>query len=271
MWRVPWYVAWPVALAVIFVALRLLAARSVYYPLKYPQGLWDSQSELHATDVWLTTPDRVRLHAWQVLAPGAAWITLYLHGNAGNVTYRFTQFQEIPAAGSSIFMPDYRGYGKSGGRPTERGSYLDAETAWQHLIDAGYRPDQIIIHGESLGTAVAVRLAAERRCAGVVLEAPFTSARDVAASVLPVLGPFLISGFDSLAVIGRIHAPMLFIQGDRDEVIPPRLARMLFAAAPQPKSFWVIPGAGHNDIPEAADHAYRKRLQAFYGTLSRSG
>jgi len=106
---VPRYVAWIVVLVVVYVALRFVAARSVFYPLKYPGGLWDMQRELGAVDVWLDTADGVRLHAWWVERPGARWVTLYLHGNAGNVTYRFPQFREIPAAGSSILMPDYRG------------------------------------------------------------------------------------------------------------------------------------------------------------------
>jgi len=264
------YVPWIVVLVVVYGALRFAAARSVFYPLKYPGGLWDMQRELGAVDVWLNTADGVRLHAWWVERPGARWATLYLHGNAGNVTYRFPQFREIPAAGSSILMPDYRGYGKSSGRPSEKGLYIDADAAYEHLLRAGYSPDRIILHGESLGTAVAVQLASRRPCAAVILEAPFPSARDVAANLIPVLGPLLISGLDSRRLIGGVHVPLLFIQGDRDEVIPLRLGQALFAAAPEPKSFWVIPGAGHNDIIETAGPAYRQRLQAFYEGLRGS-
>src|SRR5262249_55228788 len=131
---------------------------------------------------------------------------------------------------------------------------------------AGYSAAQIIVHGESLGTAVAVNLASRKPCAGVVLEAPFTSARGVAASILPVLGPMLVWGLDSRARIACVHAPLLIMQGDRDQVISPRLGQALFAAAPQPKSLWVIPGAGHNDILETAGPQYRQRLAAFYQT-----
>ena len=144
---------------------------------------------------------------------------------------------------------------------------FDAETAYDHLVKAGYRPEQIILHGESLGTAVAVDLASHRQCAGVVLEAPFTSGKDVARTVLPFAGPMLVWSFDSRAKIGRIHAPMLFIQGNRDEIIPLRLGQALFAAAPEPKSFWIVPGAGHNDIVEAAGESYRQQLRSFYAGL----
>src|SRR5882762_8834053 len=105
----------------------------------------------------------------------------------------------------AIVEHEYRGYGKSNGRPTERGIYTDAETAYDHLVKAGYRPDKIIVHGESLGTAVAVDLASHRQCAAVVLEAPFTSAKDVARTVLPFIGPMLVWSFDSQGKIGRIH------------------------------------------------------------------
>jgi fermentation-respiration switch protein FrsA (DUF1100 family) len=196
-------------------------------------------------------------------------VTLFLHGNAGNVTHRFALFQEIPAAGSALLMPDYRGYGRSEGRPTEKGLYADADVSYDYLRGAGWDPRQIIIHGESLGTAVAIELASRKPCAGVILEAPFTSAKDVAATVVPVLGPLLISGFDSLSRIGRVHAPLLFIQGDRDEVIPLRLGQALFAAAPKPKSFWLVQGASHNDIREVARGDYVARLKAFYNEIAR--
>lgn len=268
MWQVPWYIAYPLIAATAFGTLCYWANRSVYFPSKYPEGFWESQSQVGATDVWLNTADGVRIHAWRV-GQGDGLVTLFFHGNAGNVTDREAHFQEITAAGSSILMPDYRGYGKSAGRPTEQGLYRDADAAYDFLLKAGYRPGQIVIHGESLGSAVAVNLAARRECAGLVLEAPFTSARDVARTVLPVLGPMVVWGFDSREKIGRVRAPMLFLQGDRDEIIPLRLGQALYAAAPEPKSFWVVPGAGHNDIVETAGAAYSKRLEAFYRTLLR--
>jgi fermentation-respiration switch protein FrsA (DUF1100 family) len=219
-----------------------------------------------ATDVWLDTSDGARIHAWQV-SHGEPLVTLFFHGNAGNLTYREPHFREITAAGSSILMLDYRGYGKSAGRPTEHGLYADAGAAYDYLLKAGYRPGQIVIHGESLGTAVAVDLASRRPCAGVVLEAPFTSARDVAQTVLPVIGPMVVWGFKSREKVSRVHAPMLFIQGDRDEIIPLRLGQALYAATPEPKSFWGVPGAGHNDLVEAGGKAYGEQLRAFYQTI----
>jgi uncharacterized protein len=266
--RVPSYIAWPIVAASACGGLYFFANRAVYYPSKYPQGFWDMQHQLGAADVWIDTRDGVRLHAWWVPCEGARWVTLYLHGNAGNITHRFAQIREIVAAGSSILMLDYRGYGKSSGRPTEQGLYIDAEAAFTHLLGMGYRAGQIILHGESLGTAVAVDLASRRPCAALILEAPFTSASDVAGTVLPILGPLLVRSFNSAPKIRWILTPKLFIQGDHDEIIPPRLAQSLYAAAQPPKSFWVVEGASHNNILETAGPRYRQRLEKFYGELA---
>ena len=108
------------------------------------------------------------------MAPQASFVTLYLHGNAGNVTHRFLQIREIIAAGSSVLMLDYRGYGKSEGSPSERGLYADVDVAYLYLLSRGYSAQHIVLQGESLGTAVAVDLASRKECAAVVLEAAFT-------------------------------------------------------------------------------------------------
>jgi fermentation-respiration switch protein FrsA (DUF1100 family) len=265
--RVPTYVAVPLIGALVYLALVYIAHRSVFHPSKYPEGPWEAQPQLHASDVWLDTADGVRVHSWWMPLEGAPWVTLHLHGNAGNITHRFLVYREILAAGSAILALDYRGYGKSAGKPTESGVYRDADAAYDHLLKIGYRPNQILVHGESLGTAVAVHLVSRRPCAGLVLEAPFTSAADVAGTVVPRIGPLLIRSFDSQARIGRVHVPLLIIHGDRDGIIPVRLAQDLFAAANQPKSFWLVPGAGHNDIWQVAGASYPERLRSFYASL----
>lgn len=256
-------------LAGVYGGLYYLAGRAVYYPMRYPQGFWGLEQQAGATDVWIETRDGVRLHGWWAAREGARWVTLFLHGNAGNVTHRVPQTREIVAAGSSVLMLDYRGYGKSGGRPSEQGLYTDSEAAFTHLLGMGYHAEQIILHGESLGSAVAVDLAARRPCAGLILEAPFTSARDVAAAALPVLGPLVAHGYNSVPKIRWILAPKLFIQGDRDEIVPPRLGQALYGAAQAPKRMWVVEGAGHNDILEKAGGRYRQRLEEFYAELGR--
>jgi pimeloyl-ACP methyl ester carboxylesterase len=138
--RVAGSIAWPIIAVSTCGALYFFANRAVYFPSKYPQGFWDAAQQLHASDVWIETRDGVRLHAWFVACSGAPWVTLFLHGNAGNITHRLPHIQEIVAAGSSILILDYRGYGKSSGWPTEKGLYIDSEAAFSHLLRMGYRP-----------------------------------------------------------------------------------------------------------------------------------
>jgi uncharacterized protein len=127
MLHIPWFVGYPLVGACGYGVLYLAANRSVYYPSRYPSGWWQMQAQVSAADVWLRASDGVRLHAWWIESPGARLATLFLHGNAGNITHRVAHIQEITAAGSSVLVLDYHGYGKSEGRPTERGLYADAE------------------------------------------------------------------------------------------------------------------------------------------------
>jgi pimeloyl-ACP methyl ester carboxylesterase len=247
--------------------LYYLANGAIYYPSKYPEGFWELQRAAGASDAWIETSDGEKIHGWWVRRDGSPLATLFLHGNAGNVTHRAPRIQEIVAAGSSVLMLDYRGYGKSSGRPSEQGLYRDSEAGFEYLLGKGYRAEQIILHGESLGTAVAIELATRRPCAALILEAPFTSASDVAGTVVPFVGPLLIRSYNSRPKIRSIRVPKLFMHGDRDQVIPLRLGQELFAASEGSKTFWLVPGAGHNDILETAGAEYRHRLSAFYESL----
>lgn len=244
-------------------ALVWLANRSMFIPMRYPAGEWANQAAVDAQDIWLTTADGLRIHAWWKPQPGARAVTLFLHGNAGNVTHRATAMREIAATGNAVLIPDYRGYGRSEGRPSESGLYLDADAAYNWLVAQGWSTRCIIIHGESLGSAVAADLASRRPCAALILEAPFRSARAVAARVLPVIGPLLVWGFDSHAKIARVHAPVLVLHGTADEVVNFKLGKALFDAASEPKTLWAVPGAHHNDLAAVAGPAYRERLGSF--------
>jgi fermentation-respiration switch protein FrsA (DUF1100 family) len=239
----------------------------VYYPFKYPQGRWELQQALGAEDAWIEASDGVKLHGWWIGPQEAVVTTLHLHGNGGNITHRAAIAREIVRAGSAILLLDYRGYGRSEGKPSEAGLYRDGEAAYDYLIAKGVSPKRLVIHGESLGSAIAVDLAIRKPSAGLVLEAPFTSARAVAARVLPGLGPLLIGGFDSKSKIQKLGVPLLLIHGDRDEVIDYELGRELFQAAPEPKRFWSIIGAGHNNLLETAGDEYQGKLAEFYRSI----
>lgn len=267
MTRLLFWIAVPV---VIFLALRWMAANSVFHPMKYPAGSWADGRRIGAQDVELSASDGVRLHAWWIRTD-APLATLYLHGNAGNITHRAYLAPLIVESGSSLLLLDYRGYGRSEGKPTEAGIYQDADAGYEFLRKQGFAPEQIIIHGESLGSAVAVELATRRRCAGVVLAAPFTSAAAVAATVLPGLGRFLIGGFDSLRRVGEVSDPLLILHGDRDEIIPYELGQELYEAARPPKWLWTIQGATHNDLILVSGPEYTARLRRFYSEAGISG
>lgn len=249
-------------LALTWALLSWLANRSAFFPMRYPQGNWFESNHLGVEDTWLRS-GRHRIHAWWKPQEGAPAAVLFLHGNAGNVTHRARHVLAWQQAGAAILVVDYRGYGRSEGRPTEAGLYEDALAGYRYLRGRGFPPARILVHGESLGTVAAAHVASVEPVGGVILEAPLPSARAVAQSVLPVLGPLLVWGFDLRSRLASLRAPVLVIHGEADEVIPFRLGRAVFDAAREPREFWAIPGAGHNDIPEAAGAAYPARLRAF--------
>jgi len=268
---IPPYIGYLLVAVAAAGALYWFANRQVFHPMKHPEGWWEVQDELGAEDVSIQTRDGVRLHGWWSPAEGSGLAALYLHGNAGNVTHRGSHIQAANAAGCSMLVIDYRGYGKSEGAPSEPGLYADAEAGYEFLRSKGYPPGRIVVHAESLGTAVAVELATRVTVGGVILEAPFTSASDVAGRILPVVGLLLVGGSDTESKIGLLAAPVLVIHGDRDGIIPFDMGQAIFEAAPEPKSFWAVPGAGHNDIVESGGDAYRQRLLEFYESLGAGG
>jgi fermentation-respiration switch protein FrsA (DUF1100 family) len=241
--------------------------RFVFFPIQHPEGDWHLQERVRAEDVWLTTADGVRIHGWWFATDAADCATLFLHGNAGNVTHRIDHAQAVLEAGSSALVLDYRGYGKSGGLPTERGLYRDADAGYDWLIAAGFSSDKVIIHGESLGAAVATELAARRTSAALVLESPFSSLADMANRLVPFLGTALIRGFDTRAKIERVRCPLLIIHGDTDQIIPISQARAVFAAANEPKTFWPVHRAGHNDLLYHAGEDYVAHLKCLYNSF----
>jgi uncharacterized protein len=255
--------------ALLYGLIQLGARRIIFQPSRYPKGWWDLQAELGTQDVWLRASDGVRLHAWWVQAPTGSLATLYLHGNGGNLSNRPEAVRDLPAAGSSVLLLDYRGYGRSAGTPTLRGIRRDADAGYDYLTQQGYQTRQIVIHGESLGCAVAVDLAARHPCAALILQSPFTSLSDMAARVVPVIGPLFVRGFDSRRKIAEVHAPVWIIHGDQDRTVPYAMGRALFEAAQQPKAFWTVERAGHDDLVEVAGPLYRERMREFYASLPR--
>jgi len=218
-------------------------------------------------DVFFRTGDGVRLHAWWVPHPRAIATWLWFHGNAGNISHRLENLVLLQeAVPVSVFLFDYREYGRSEGRISKAGTFLDAEAAFQAAAaSAAASALPLILFGRSLGTTLAVHVAARQRCAGCVLEAAFTSSADVMRLYFPFLPPPPpgTPTYDSLALIASVRCPILFLHGEWDEVIPLEMARRLFTAAPAPKAFEVIPGAGHNDTYIIGGQAYFETLARF--------
>ena len=208
-----------------------------------------------AQDVALKTADGLRLGAWYLPAAGGGPAVLVCNGNGGDRTGRAPLAAALHRAGLSVLLFDYRGYGENGGSPTEEGLALDAAAARDWLADrAEVDHRRLVYFGESLGAAVAVRLATQQHStyapAAVVLRSPFTSLADVGRvhyPWLPLQRPLLLDRYPSLAHIIGLTVPLLVIAGDRDTIVPTSLSRRLFDAAPEPKRFVLIPGADHND------------------------
>jgi fermentation-respiration switch protein FrsA (DUF1100 family) len=244
----------------VWVLLAFVGRKFTYFPSKSPIDDLPAGAEA----VWISTADGERLSAWWFGKRDAELVTLYLHGNGGYLSMYVDHIDAIHKAGASLLIIDYRGYGLSSGSPSEGGLYKDAQAAYDWLRKRGYAGDKIIVQGLSLGSAVAVDLATRNRVRGLVLEAPFSSARGVAASILPVIGWTLPLGYNAIAKIPQLKAPLLVIHGDRDRVINLALGRELFAAAPEPKEFLLVQGAGHEDLPMVAGAMYEAALRRLY-------
>lgn len=216
-------------------------------------------------DVRLTTRDEVSIHAWWVPLAGARRTVLFFHGNAGNISHRMEKLALLRAAGASVLLLDYRGYGASGGQPSERGLYQDAEAAWEFLTGTKKIPaGEVVLYGESLGCGVAVELATRVPVGGVILEAPFTSIADVGREFYPFLPVrwMVRNRFENLAKIGRVRAPLLVLHSRQDEIFGFHHAERLFAAAAEPKRLVELAG-GHNDAFVVSAETYRRALAEF--------
>ncbi len=262
----------PAAAAIAALVIAMSWESSLlYFPTR---GLASSPAAygLRADELALATDDGERLSGWWIRGEGRR-VILFFHGNAGNAADRLERARLLNAReGVDIFLVDYRGYGGSTGSPSEDGLYRDARAIYRAARERGFAPEQIILFGESLGSAVAVELASVVPAAALVLETPFLSIREMAREHYPWVPSFLIrSRFDSAVRIRSIAAPKLFLVAERDEVAPAEQGRRLFALARSPKTLFVIPGAHHNDMPAAGGEAYWRSLGEFFATLPQGG
>lgn len=237
------------------ILLFLMQSRVLYQPsLRYDYDPADYGLKYEA--LTLTTRDGVSLAAWFVPAESAERTVLFCHGNAGNISHRLDTLKMFHELGLNCLIVDYRGYGKSTGRPTEMGTKIDILAGFQWLIEKkGVRPEAIILFGRSLGGSIAAMIAKDVNPGALVLESTFTSFDDVGVFYYPWLPMRLFSRFDynTREAVRQVTCPVLIIHSPDDEIIPYKFGQQIFAAANEPKKFSELKGTHNEGFYENAD------------------
>ena len=255
------------AYVVFALLLRWRETSMIYYPTRVIEA-----TPAHYEDVYLTTADGEKINGWFLpsLQPNAP-VILFFHGNAGNISHRLDKLEVFRSLGADVFLIDYRGYGRSTGKPNEPGTYLDALAAYDYLTKQRNRQaSSVIVYGESLGSAIAVELATRVPVGGVIIEEPFTSVGDVGQKMFPFMPARYIvkNKYDTLSKIARINAPLLIFHSRGDEIFPYSYAERLFAGAREPKRLVELTG-NHNDAYAVSADTYRAGLETFLAHLTR--
>jgi fermentation-respiration switch protein FrsA (DUF1100 family) len=259
-----------IGIPVGFFMLRRFEASVIFHPERAALGgVW--RVPQGAEEVWFRNAEGLRLYGWLFRSPTqpAHATVVYAHGNGGNLSYCDWVGESLAARGFDVLLFDYRGYGRSEGESAgEAGLYADAEAAYDFLTkERGVNALQIVLYGQSLGTAAVADVAARRECGALVLESGLSSAADMAAVVMPWL-PRFVRGLtknklDTVSKLPRVRCPVLVVHGDRDEIIPASQGERLFAAAPEPKRLIIVKGAGHNDLSNVGGEKYIDTLAEF--------
>jgi abhydrolase domain-containing protein 17 len=242
-----------VAYATLCVVAYLVADRMIFLP---PPATYSGD----LGTIHLTTADGVQISALHLKHPSAEYTILYSHGNAEDLGLVSPLLARVREWGFSVFAYDYRGYGTSQGRPSERGVYADVDAAYAYLTRTLAIPsERIIVYGRSVGGGPAVDLAVRQPVAGLVLESAFITAFRVLTRV-PLLP---IDEFRNLDKIGRVRCPVLVMHGMEDDIVPVTHGRRLFAAAREPKRALWVAGAGHNDFTLVAGERQARAMVEF--------
>ena len=262
---------------VVFMVF-LLVSVSLYYRqdsmIFYPEKeIWQTPKYigLEYEDFSLTTNDGIMINVWYVPAKNEKGVVLFCHGNAGNISHRLDSIKIFHDLGQSVLIFDYRGYGKSRGKISEKGTYLDAEAAWDYLVQVKHKsPGEIVIFGRSLGAAVAAETALRKNPAGLILESAFMSIPDIARKYYPWLPIKFIARYRYATVdkIGLIRCPKLIVHSRTDEIIPFEHGLNLYEKAASPKEFLEIRG-GHNEGFMLSGETYREGLRKFLDAIGK--
>jgi uncharacterized protein len=219
-------------------------------------------------NAWFETEDGKRLQGWYIPGEESRYVLLFSHGNAGNISHRLGFIEMLYNRGISTFIYDYRGYGNSDGRPTEKGLHKDIEGAWNYLIDElGYSQGQIVLFARSLGGPFSAKLASNKNPGGLILESTFTSAKDVASDIYPFIPSSIVRfRLDTESYLKNVSVPVLIMHSRDDEIIPFHHSRSLYEAAREPKYFSELRG-GHNDNFIASGEFYFDEIKSFLSEL----
>jgi pimeloyl-ACP methyl ester carboxylesterase len=252
--------------------MRALLGSLLYFPTRAIVETPD-RAGLDYRDLRFHSADGERLHGWWIAArAGSLGHVLLCHGNAGNVGDRILHAALLTAAGFDVLLFDYRGYGRSSGRPSEEGTYRDARAALRCLVEQPEtEPGRVFYLGESLGGAVALELALDRPPAGLVLLSAFTGVRELGRLHYPFVPASLIpDAYPTLRRIPELRAPLLVLHGERDEIVPLSHGRALCAAAPPPKGMHVFDRVGHNDLVPRAGKELARVIASWADELRRA-
>ena len=248
----------------VWFLIRKFERSQMYFPEAVLETI-PSAIGLDYDDLFLTTSDGVRIHGWWIPADKSRGALLFCHGNAGNISHRLESIRIFHRMGLDLFIFDYRGYGRSEGAPSEEGTYRDAAAAYDYLHRTrGIAPERIIIFGRSLGGAVAVELAKEKKAGALICEATFTSAVDMGKLIFPFLpvGLLIFDRYDAVSKVGELRLPKLFIHSRDDELVPFEQGERLFQAAADPKEFLEIRGSHGGGFLEN-ESAYCRAINGF--------
>jgi fermentation-respiration switch protein FrsA (DUF1100 family) len=251
-----------VVFVVANMTLLIFESTFIFKPKKYPLGNWQPVNP-PPTDVQIMAKDGTKLHAWYLPHTQPQAVLLYFHGNAGNVTDHYLELVKLHnKLSASVMILDYRGFGKSEGHPTEEAIKQDAEAARDWLANKEHLQSRdIILLGRSLGSGVAIDLAAKSGAKGLILISPFVSLSAAVQDHYPFLFSRILmqNQFDSIHNIPLYHGPLLIIHGDADDIIPLQQGEALFHAANSPKWFVVVPGGKHYD--SISDSVYKAMFE----------
>lgn len=254
-------------MVLLFLVIRYVERKNLYFPLRTVEATPGSIG-LEYEDIRTTTADGVEISGWFIRSDSPRAVLIFCHGNGGNIGHRLEKIRMLNGLQIDVLIFDYRGYGESGGSPSENGLYLDAEAIYDFLVnERKVDSRKIIVYGESLGAAVAADLVSRHDAGGIILEGSFPSVKDMAKRYFPFIPSFLLKGgFQTIEKMKSVEVPKLIFHSREDEIVPFEFGERILSASPEPKEFVQLQG-GHNDAFLISDDVFVERIDAFVNSL----